>query len=153
MRGGGGGMDIFDLLGGRGRGQQSSGKKKGQSVTMELPITLEEIMNGSTRKLAINRKRLCVTCHGKGGEGVSECNKCKGKGQYMKVVQLGPGMISQSAAVCDKCGGEGMIIPEGKRCKTCKGKKVCAERKVLEVHVDRGVTDKHKYLFKEESDE
>jgi len=62
----------------------------------------------------------------------------------MKVQQLAPGMITQTQSTCDKCMGEGQIIPEGKKCKVCKGKKITAEKKVLEVHVDRGVPNGHK---------
>ena len=38
------------------------------------------------------------------------------------MVQMGPGMYTQSQAYCDKCSGKGKIIDESTICKTCKGK-------------------------------
>lgn len=42
---------------------------------------------------------------------------------------------------------------EKDRCKTCHGKKVVRERKILEVHVDRGMRDGQKITFHGEGDQ
>lgn len=42
------------------------------------------------------RSRLCEKCDGKGGANVKQCGKCKGRRVVEKLVQLGPGMYSQS---------------------------------------------------------
>jgi len=97
----------------------------------ELGITLEDIMNGKTKKLAITRDRLCTDCNGQGGEGVAKCQACKGRGMVTKMQQLGPGMYTQSSGPCTDCRGEGETVK--KRCKKCNGRKVCKEKKILEV--------------------
>lgn len=44
-------------------------------------------------------------------------------------------------------------MDERDKCKTCKGKKVCKDRKVLEVHVEKGMKSGHKIKFSGEADE
>lgn len=58
--GGGGGDDLMDMMfggGGRGRGQR--GPKKGQDVVRPLPVSLEDIYMGVTKKLRITRQASC----------------------------------------------------------------------------------------------
>ena len=43
------------------------------------------------------------------------CNNCNGTGRYMRIVQLGPGMIQQMLQNCDKCGGRGKTIKNFER--------------------------------------
>ena len=127
-RGGMGGGGLFEQMFGMGggRGGERSGPKKGKPVMHPLKCTLEEIFNGKTTKIAVNRERICQVCDGRGGaEGaVQKCTTCRGRGIVMKMTQLGPGMYSQSQGPCDDCGGKGEIIDEANRCTTCKGKKV-----------------------------
>mmetsp|Transcript_25048 Transcript_25048/g.20996 ORF Transcript_25048/g.20996 Transcript_25048/m.20996 type:complete len:81 (+) Transcript_25048:519-761(+) len=73
-----------------------------------------------------------------GGEGAATCDQCKGRGQVTRIVQLGPGMITQTTNHCDKCSGEGTIIPEGKKCKPCKTQKIVKEKDVIEINLDKG---------------
>lgn len=150
---GGGDVDIFDLLSGRVGGSRKSGggKQKLKDTNHELGITLADIMNGKTSKLAITRDRLCGECNGKGGEGVATCSACKGRGMVTKMYQMGPGMYSQSTAPCTDCRGEGETVK--KKCRKCNGKKTCKEKKILEVYIDKGVIDKHQYRFSGEADE
>jgi len=68
-----------------------------------------------------------------------QCGTCKGKGRVVQMFQMGPGMYQQVQKNCDKCQGEGEIIAEGGRCKTCLGKKILTKEKVLEVPIDKGI--------------
>jgi len=56
----------------------------------------------------------------------------------VKVHQLAPGMVQQIQSVCPDCQGQGEKISAKDRCKNCSGHKVVRERKILEVHVDKG---------------
>lgn len=108
--------------------------------------------NGKTTKIAVQRDRVCVDCNGKGGSKVSRCGECKGQGVVIKMQRMGP-MVMQSQGYCDDCGGKGEIIDPKFKCKTCKGNKVIKERKVIEIQVDKGAPNNHKYSFMGEADE
>ena len=131
-------------MGGRGR-QQPAGPKKGKPVMHQIKLTLEEIYTGKTTKIAVNRERICGTCNGVGGKegAVKKCDGCKGRGMIMKMTMLGPGMYSQSQGPCDECRGSGEIIDEKNKCKTCNGKKVVKEKKVLEAEIDKGTPNNY----------
>ena len=68
------------LLGGGGhRGHH--GPRRGQDVGHELRVTLEDLYNGKTKKLAIQRQVICKKCAGKGGTGSPvKCPACRGSG-------------------------------------------------------------------------
>ena len=154
--GGGGpeGASIFDLLSGRVPNQQQArGPKKCDDTLYPLAVTLEDLYNGKVKKIAINRNRTCVDCNGEGGSRAQDCRDCRGKGRVMKMQQIGPGMYTQSVGTCDTCSGEGRIVDPKYRCKKCKGKRVLEEKKVIEVQIDKGAPNKHRYNFHGESDE
>jgi len=166
--GGGGGhnpMDIFDMFfgggmgrgghGGFGGGHRHERERRGRDMVHPLKVSLEELYNGATRQLALNKNVICAKCNGKGGKdgAVQTCNGCHGNGVKVIVRQLGPGMIQQMQTVCPDCSGKGEIIREKDRCKTCMGKKVVRERKILEVHIDKGMKDGQKVTFNGEGDQ
>ena len=130
-----GGEDLFSMFfGGGGRGGGSDrGPKKGPSVQHPLKVSLEDLYNGKTVKLAINRKVIV-------GD-VSDCNKCNGRGMILEVRQLGPGMIQQMQRSCSECNGQGTKA-ESKN-----------ERKVVEVHVEKGMINGQKITFRGLGDE
>lgn len=144
--------DIFDLFFGGGR--KPKGKKRGEDVVTQLKVTLEQIYNGTMRKLAINKDVICETCDGLGGpsDAFSMCSLCGGRGVRVQVRQMGA-MIQQSQCVCNACGGQGKIVEDSKRCKSCHGKGVQQTKKILEVLIERGVPDQHRVTFHGEADE
>jgi len=159
--GGGGGfhspMDIFDMFFGGGggmRGQQHR-EKRGKDLIHQISVTLEELYNGSVRKLSLQKNVICDKCEGRGGkEGCCEkCKTCKGSGMYTRIQQLGIGIVQQIKQVCPECRGQGEIISEKDKCKKCEARKVVRERKVLEVHIDKGMTDGQKITFSNEGDQ
>lgn len=66
---------------------------------------------------------------------------------------LGPGMYSQRTAPCDDCMGQGEQINEKDKCKTCNGKKVVKEKKIIDVQIDKGAPNGERYVFHGEADE
>ena len=151
--GGGGGpgfsspMDIFDMFfGGGGRGGRR--ERKGKDVIHQLSVTLEELYNGSVRKLALQKNVICEPCEGikfsyftgnsgpcncnrtlytgRGGKkgAVERCPNCRGSGMQVRVQQFGPGLVQQIQSMCGECQGQGERINPKDRCKTCLGKKV-----------------------------
>ena len=73
--GGGGGFP-----GGGPHGGRSSNKSK--PIVHKLGVTLEELYNGKTRKLAVTREICCEECSGKGGSKVEKCQSCRGLGTH-----------------------------------------------------------------------
>ncbi|KAH9153850.1 hypothetical protein AeRB84_003983 [Aphanomyces euteiches] len=157
QQGGGGhpGADIFSqMFGGRG-GQRSRGPARGEDLTHPLKVSLEDLYNGKTVKLAVNRDVLCGSCFGRGGPEGAEttCNTCNGRGMRIQMRQIGPGMVQQVQSVCPDCRGQGKTIRESDKCKVCKGNKVTKERKVLEVHIEKGMRNGQRITFSGEADQ
>lgn len=129
-----GGEDLFSMFfGGGGGSRRSRGPRKGPSINHPLKVSLEDLYNGKTVKLAVNRKVIV-------GD-VKECEKCHGQGAVMEIRQIGPGMITQVQRHCDACGGQGNNAERK------------SERKVLEVHVDKGMRHNQKITFRNMADE
>lgn len=59
------------------------------------------------KKVKVERTRNCQACDAKGGKNVEKCAKCKGRKVIEKLVQLGPGMYTQSSQKCPDCKGMG----------------------------------------------
>mgnify|MGYP002402757188 CR=1 FL=1 len=147
---GGGGFPFGGGPGGRGGG----GPRKTKDLIHRVHVTLEELYKGKTTKLALTRNIICVKCKGKGGKegAVRTCQPCNGRGIRTILRQMGP-MIQQLQAPCDECQGTGEIINAKDRCANCKGKKVVPEKKILEVHIDKGMKNGQTVTFSGESDQ
>lgn len=81
-----------------------------------------------------------VLFSGRGGKegAVEKCTNCRGSGMQVRIQQLAPGMMQQIQSMCHECQGQGERINPKLRCKVCSGKKTVRERKILEVHIDKG---------------
>jgi len=149
-----GGGIFGDMFGGRGGGR--GGPRRGEDMVYTLGVTLENLYNGKTSKLKVDKDVLCSTCQGKGSEkegATQRCSGCKGSGTRTQIRQIGPGMISQSQTVCPDCGGEGEVIKKEDRCKACNGKKTMRESKMLEVIIEKGMKSGQKISFHGEGDQ
>jgi DnaJ-class molecular chaperone len=112
---------------------------------------LEDLYNGKTAKIELERSVVCKGCSGAGGKSSNTCAKCKGNGFVMQFKQIGPGMVQQMQSQCKECHGEGEIIHD--KCKTCSGRKTVKEKKQFEVPVDKGMNDGQKITFTGESNQ
>ncbi|XP_031503330.1 dnaJ protein homolog isoform X2 [Nymphaea colorata] len=162
---GGGGGDPFDLFqsffggspfggmkGGSSRGRR---QRRGEDVIHPLKVSLEDLYNGTSKKLSLSRNVICSKCKGKGSKsGASmKCAGCQGSGVKVTIRQVGPSMIQQVQQHCNECRGSGEIINEKDRCPQCKGEKVVQDKKVLEVVVEKGMQNGQKITFAGEADE
>lgn len=147
--------DMFSMFFGGGGRRGPTGPRRGEDLVHPLRVSMEDLYNGKTCRLAINRDKICEACEGRGGaEGCErECRDCDGNGVRIELRQIGPGMIQQSRAVCPSCRGQGKIINEQDKCSECKGKKVVKERKVQEIHVDKGMKHGEKIVISGEADQ
>lgn len=128
--------DIFESFFGGGRRGGGGGKKrqKTKDVVQPLKVTLEQLYNGTSKKMAITRQVIDKK------KGVQECRQCDGRGVKVEVIRMGP-MIQQMQSACAACGGKG------------KSFNTKQEREVLDVHIQKGSPDGHKVQFREMADE
>ncbi|CAM9264194.1 unnamed protein product [Chrysoparadoxa australica] len=147
--------DIFSMFFGGGGRRGPSGPRKGEDLVHPLKVSLDDLYNGKTCRLAITRDKVCGACEGRGGKPGAEkpCSGCRGQGVTIQYRQIGPGMVQKIQAACSDCKGEGKTIPSKDKCKECSGKKVVKERKVLEVHITKGMKNGQKITFSGEADE
>jgi len=122
---------MEEFFGGR---RRQGGKKKGQNVVRPLPVSLEDIYLGATKKLKITRQVIDKD------DGVKKCPKCGGKGVVIQTVRMGP-MIQQMQSTCGECEGQGFSYTH---------KRIT---EVLEVLVQKGAPDGHKITFHNKADE
>ncbi len=156
MEGGGGGGDADDILSAffGGGGRAARGPRRGEDKEQALKVSLEDLYNGKTTKLAINRKKPCGSCEGRGGKVGAEktCGDCGGRGMVVRILRQG-NMIQQIQQVCPTCKGNKMTMDEKDKCDTCRGQKVCMDRKIIEVNIEKGMQNGQRIKFSGESDE
>jgi len=156
--------DIFSQFFGGGffgGGQQRRGgggrqARKGEDLVHPLKVTLEDLYKGKTTKLSLQKHVLCGECAGKGSKNpnaVKKCDSCRGQGVKVTLRQIAPGMVQQLQQTCPECRGEGQGIRDKDRCTKCHGSKICQEKKVLDVHVDKGMKSGQKIVFAGEGDQ
>jgi len=134
--GGGDPSDIFDMFFNNvsRRGPTGRRRQKTKDVVQPIKVSLEQIYNGQTKKMAITRQVIDKQ------RGVQECSVCDGRGVKLEVIRMGP-MIQQMQSQCSACGGQG------------KSFKTKSEKEILEVHIQKGSPDGHKIPFREMADE
>lgn len=148
-------MDLFEMFFGEGA-RRERGPRKGKDIVYQMSVTLEELYNGATRKLAISKKVVCDKCEGRGTKspwiGPQRCQGCRGTGTKIRVEQIGPSIMQRMETKCNDCYGQGEFIPQKDKCKNCDGKKISREKKIIEVHIDKGMEDGQKITFAGEGD-
>ena len=76
---------------------------KGTNLRIKVKLTLEEIANGTEKKIKVKRKVQAA------GVTYKTCSTCNGQGQVMRVTNTILGRM-QSASTCPTCGGSGQIL-------------------------------------------
>ena len=140
--------DIFsqfgDIFGGHfGGGFRSSGGgrtvNRGSDLRIKVRLTLQEIAEGVTKKLKINKTIACDACGGTGAKDSSSyttCSTCNGSG-YVVTMQNSFFGRMQMQSVCPTCGGEGKVITE--KCSKCGGEGTTRGQEVVEIKIPAGV--------------
>jgi DnaJ family protein A protein 2 len=115
-------------------------------------VTLEEMYKGSTRKMNINRNIYCDDCRGSGAKDgkLKKCPKCKGQGVTLQMVNMGM-MQMQMQQPCQQCGGKGNTMAA--KCKKCRGGRLIQETKLLEINVEKGMSDADTILFEKQGEQ
>ncbi|CEF67628.1 DnaJ-like-2 [Strongyloides ratti] len=137
-------FDLFDMMFGGGRGSRSQ-RTKAEDIFFQMKVTLKEVYNGTKKKLKITRKVKCSKCNGVGGKNVKSCPGCSGKGIKLKIVQIGPGIVTQSQEACRQCQRTGEIFDS--KCSVCDGNKLVSVTEVVDVIVEKGMKDGEKIVI------
>ena len=134
-RGGGGGFgggDIFSQFfghgfGGFGGGPQEPETPKGDSLVIDLDVSIRDLYLGRVIRVARDKSVI------KPAKGTRKCN-CK---QRMVTRQIGPGMYQQFAK---------------EECEECPNVKLGRESETIAVEIEPGAPDGHEMLFFEEGE-
>lgn len=154
---GGGGMnmeDIFsqfgDIFGGGspfdgffGGGRQGGGRRvqRGSNLRIKVRLTLEEIANGTEKKIKVNKQVACKTCEGTGAKdrsSVQTCKTCGGQGAVRRVTNTILGQM-QTTSTCPTCNGEGTVITA--KCPVCHGEGVTRDEETISINIPAGVSE------------
>ncbi len=140
---GGGGFnmeDIFsrfgDVFGSPFGAFTNQRPRKGSDLRVQLQVTLEEVLTGTTKKVKYKRQYSCSPCRGRGGTDERPCMSCGGRGVRTITQQTPFGNISQTAP-CNNCGGQGKIISN--RCNTCGGSGTSLREEIVDINIPKGV--------------
>ena len=141
--------DIFsafdDIFGGA--AQQRSRRQRGRpgsDLRVTLPLSLEEIAEGTEKNIKVRKFLACETCDGTGAKGGMEgenyvmCPKCDGTGEVRQVSRSVFGQFVNVQA-CPRCNGEGRIIENP--CEDCEGEGRIEGEETVSVTVPAGVMD------------
>ena len=123
----------FNSGGGRNR------VNRGSDLRIKVKLTLKEIVNGTTKKLKINKQIACDQCGGTGAkdkDSYATCTTCNGSGYVTQVVNTFFGR-TQTSQPCPTCHGEGKIITTP--CSKCHGEGVVRGEEVIEIKIPAGV--------------
>ena len=130
-------MGLDDLLknifggfgfggGGFGFGGSSSGSGsrvlRGRDIRTRVRLTLEEIANGCTKEVTIERSRPCPDCNGR-GQVEHATNSLFGR--------------MMTTSTCPQCNGEGRIVTNP--CSKCGGTGLVRKRETVTVRIPAGV--------------
>lgn len=129
--------DFFrSMFGGDSFFQQERGPAAGETIRIQVPLTIKDLMSAKTVDVSYNINTRCPDCHGTGGTGVETCPHCQGTGRSV-VVQRTPFGITQQISVCSHCHGTGKIIKN--ICPTCNGDGFVKQNKHLAVNIPANI--------------
>jgi len=127
-------MDPFAAMFGGGQQRRSN---KGPDAQVQRDVTLEDIYNGNTLEMSIQRRIVCRGCGGDKGKGKAKCASCGRCPDETRMVQrqMGPGMIVQQEE----------RVPSKEKCKN--------EETTLSATIEKGMGDGAEIKFPRKSEQ
>ncbi len=137
----GGGSAFESFFGGGGSRARSARGQRGGNLKIKVPLTMEEMARGVTKKIKIKKYVTCDSCKGSGAKNagaVQTCTTCRGTGYVRQIRDTFLGQM-QTTTACPTCSGSGQVISA--KCSKCRGEgRVYAEDTVT-IDIPAGVTD------------
>ncbi|AET40139.1 Apj1p Ecym_5384 [Eremothecium cymbalariae DBVPG len=128
------------------------GKSRGPDIKHNLKCELKELYSGKVAKLGLTRTRLCHRCSGHGSMTSSVCGECRGQGVYSQTRRHGP-LVQTWSSSCRNCSGAGTFVKSNDVCQTCRGTGYIRERKIFEVEIKPGLSNKSEIILPGEADQ
>lgn len=116
-------------------------KTRGNDLTVDLEISLEEAAFGAQKEIELEKFDVCGECNGSGAEKgtkFKECFRCHGKGKIDQSFKTFFG-IMRKIGFCPDCRGKGKI-PEV-LCGNCSGTGRKKELKKIMVQIPKGINE------------
>lgn len=141
--------DIFeafsDIFGQSGGGFRRGGRRTGSDLRVRLPLTMEEIAEGTEKRLKVRKYVGCDTCDATGAEGGGRetCGTCGGSGEVRSVSRTVFGQFV-NVQPCPRCHGDGSVVTNP--CSACNGDGRVKGEETVTIEVPPGVAEGH-YLI------
>lgn len=143
--------DIFGEMGGssnpfesffRGGGSQRAERgQRGANIRIKVPLTLEEIATGVSKKVKVKKQITCDTCKGSGARdnnSIATCTTCRGQGYVRQVRNTFMGQM-QTTVACPSCHGSGQTITA--QCGKCRGEGAVQGEETINLDIPAGVEE------------
>lgn len=127
--------DFFGGIFGRGSRTRTRSYQPGSDIRMVVPLSIEDVYSGTTKKLKIRRNLRCPNCHGSKGK-TTKCPHCNGTGIITETERT-PFGIHQTTRPCHHCQGTGEKVTQS--CPSCSGTGYKQEEAVIEVQFPAGI--------------
>jgi molecular chaperone DnaJ len=141
--GGAGGIgDLFEMFfgaSGGGGGRRRSAAQDGDDLRLDIAVSLQDVLNGSTQEVEVSRASECGSCNGSGVEGggaPTQCTGCQGQGVVMAIKNTFLGQV-RTQSPCPKCSGSGFMITNP--CRNCNGRGVRQAKDKISLNIPPGV--------------
>lgn len=132
--------DIFggfgDMFGGGGR---SAGKGRGHDISIDIELSFQESVFGTTRTVVLKKNATCEECKGSGaasGSSMHACTTCNGNGKIRETRSSILGSFT-TVRTCTTCNGKGQIPKE--KCPVCKGAGIHRKEEEISIAVPAGI--------------
>ncbi len=147
-----GGIDFTDIFGSQAAtfgnlfeqlfGSSPADSQPWGDVRQDLTISLEEVMTGVDRVVAVRRPGPCPQCAGSGsrpGTIPLRCQHCDGTGRRTMASRQGPFLIGQVTTVCPECAGRGRIVVDP--CPVCRARGWATRTEKITIRIPPGVPE------------
>lgn len=119
---------------------------KGSPLRIVVSVSIDDIINGSSKKIKYKRKVPCEYCFGEGGE-FDMCQHCGGTG-YITKSRQNSFMFSQIQEQCPHCHGMGKTLK--KRCDKCGGSGLHTKEEIIDIEIPKGNVDGMSIVYREQ---